>query len=66
MLTGTHKNIKIGDELDCDKELLVAPMLHIDDWLTKDMAVEVIKHLVVAFDMKGLLEDVEKYEESLK
>lgn len=64
MLTGTHKNTKIGDELDCDGELLVAPMLHIDDWLTKGMAVEVIKHIAAVFDLSEILAAVEKHEEA--
>ncbi len=66
METGTHKNTQIDDALDCDGELQINYGGDSIDWLTKDMAVGVIKHLAAVFDIDEILEAVEKYEETGK
>ena len=66
MIVGTHKNISIDDELDCDGELTITPAMYMDDWLTKSMAISVIKHLSLVFGLDVIVEAVEKLEESNK
>ncbi len=65
MLIGTHKNIQIDDELDSDGELPLE-FVQAADWLTKSMALSVIKHLATLFKLEVIIEAVERYEESSK
>lgn len=64
MITGTQFSVVIGNELDCDNELGVDRLAVTmdNDWLTEDMAEDVIKHLAEKFNMP-ILEYIEKLEE---
>lgn len=68
MITGTHKSVVIANELDCDNEAGIdrLSVTMDNDWLTKDMAVAVIKHLCKVFRLSEILASVEKYEENQK
>ena len=64
MITGTHKDTCIENELDADGQLMIYALHDTGDWLTKDMAVAVIKHLCKVFGLSEILASVEKYEEA--
>ena len=65
MKTGTREDMFLARDIDSDGELEVS-IFDSNDWLTKSMAVSVIKHLASkeVFDLEVILEAVELYNES--
>ena len=63
MKTGTREDMFLARDIDSDGELEVS-IFDSNDWLTKSMAVSVIKHLATIFKLELIIEAVELYNES--